>query len=113
MTELVKKLTIPPEKRTEYDCKLMAKALYVFISSIAAFKDGLLVCCCCCYLAFCAQLYQLDVHIVSPASLIFEYAIKDFLERMPSQWPDMLRCRLWTTSRQYFRKVYIMSHTAL
>ena len=32
---------------------------------------------------------------------------------MPSQWPDMLRCRLWTTSRQYFCKVYIISHTLL
>ena len=44
--ELVKKLAVPPEKRTNYDCKLMADALYVFISSIDPFKEGLCVVCC-------------------------------------------------------------------
>ena len=39
--ELVKKLAVPPEKRTNYDCELMADALYVFISSIAPFNEGL------------------------------------------------------------------------
>ena len=32
---------------------------------------------------------------------------------MPSQWPDMLSCRLWTTNRQYFYKVYIKNYTLL
>ena len=41
--ELVKKLAVPPEKRTNYDCGLIADALYVFISSIDPFKEGLCV----------------------------------------------------------------------
>ena len=39
--ELVKKLAVPPKKRTNGDRKLIADALYVFISSIAPFKEGL------------------------------------------------------------------------
>lgn len=42
MPELVKKLIVPPEQRTNADCKLMADALYMFISSIGAFKEGAL-----------------------------------------------------------------------
>jgi len=38
--ELVKKLAVSPEKRTNIDRKLIADALYVFISSIAPFKEG-------------------------------------------------------------------------
>ena len=56
ISELVKKLIIPPEKRTEYDCKLMAKALYVFISSVAAFKEGLLLLLLLLWLSFCLLL---------------------------------------------------------
>ena len=41
--ELVKKLAVPPEKRTNYECGLIADALYVFISSIAPFKEGLCI----------------------------------------------------------------------
>ena len=39
--ELVKKLVVPPGKRTEDDCELMAGALHVFISSLPAFNEGL------------------------------------------------------------------------
>ena len=70
MPELVKKLIVPPGKRTEYDCKLMAKALYVFISSIPAFKDGLVL-----LLLFCFLLTQPDFDPVSPESLIFAHAM--------------------------------------
>ena len=45
MSELVKKLVVPPEKRTNDDCELIAGALYVFISSMAQFKDGLCILC--------------------------------------------------------------------
>ena len=45
MPELVKKLAVPPEKRTNYDCKLIAGALHVFISSLAEFKEGLCILC--------------------------------------------------------------------
>ena len=84
----------------------MAKALYVFITSIAAFKEGLLL-----LLLLCFLLTTQSTRPVSPVSLIFEHAKKDFLDRMPWQWPGMLSCRLWTTSRQYFCKVhYIISH---
>ena len=41
--ELVKKLTVLPGKRTDEDCKLMAGALYAFVSSMEAWKDGLLI----------------------------------------------------------------------
>ena len=41
MPELVKKLAVPPKKRTNYDTKLIADALYIFISSVAPFKEGL------------------------------------------------------------------------
>ena len=41
--EVIKKLIVPPGKRTDEDCKLLADALYVFISSIPAFKEGLLI----------------------------------------------------------------------
>ena len=57
--ELVKKLIVLPEKRTEDDCKLMADALYVFISSIAAFKEGSLI----------------SSHHTNMASLIYEQNI--------------------------------------
>ena len=43
MPELVQKLAVPPEKRTNDDCELIAGALYVFITSMAAFKDGLCI----------------------------------------------------------------------
>ena len=45
MPELVKKLVVPPEKRTSDDCELIASALYVFILSIAEFEDGLCIVC--------------------------------------------------------------------
>ena len=43
ISKLVKKLIVPPGKRTDEDCQLMADALFFFISSIPAFKDGLLI----------------------------------------------------------------------
>ena len=43
INELVKKLIVTPGKRTDEDCRLMADALFFFISSIPAFKDGLLI----------------------------------------------------------------------
>ena len=43
ISELVKKLIVPPGKRTDKDCRLMAHALFFFIASIPGFKDGLLI----------------------------------------------------------------------
>ena len=43
MPELVKKLHVPPGKRTSADCQLMADALYDFVTSMEAWKDGLLI----------------------------------------------------------------------
>ena len=40
IAELVKKLLVPREKRTNYDCKLIGRALHTFVSSISAFKEG-------------------------------------------------------------------------
>ena len=45
MPELVKKLAVPPEKRANDDCELIAGALHVFISSIAEFGEGLCILC--------------------------------------------------------------------
>ena len=41
--ELVQKLIVPPGKRTYEDCRLMAGSLHAFVSSIEAWKDGLLI----------------------------------------------------------------------
>lgn len=61
MPELVKKLGVPPEKRTNYDCKLIANALLAFISSIAEFKDGLYNPSLC--LAVSVSLFVISIHI--------------------------------------------------
>ena len=83
MPELVNKLAVPPGKRTEEDCNLMATALYVFVLSIAACKDGLLISS---QHANMALLSSLSPPPPSPVFLTFdEKYSQDFLERMRSQ----------------------------
>ena len=41
MPELVKKLNVPPLRRTNVDCQLMAEALYAFVTSMEEWKEGL------------------------------------------------------------------------
>ena len=72
MPELVKKLIVPPKKRTAADCKLMASALHVFISSIPGFKDGLLI-----------SPASLQQHVLLRISNFRMKHAQDFLKRMP------------------------------
>ena len=93
MPELVKKLNVPPLRRTNVDCQLMAEALYAFVTSMEAWKDGLLI---------------YSNHTNTALSRIPNFRVQyaqDLLKRMHSQWPDMLGCGLWTRTKQYFRKV--------
>ena len=43
INELIKKLIVPPGKRTDENCQSMADALHAFVSSMDAWKDGLLI----------------------------------------------------------------------
>ena len=91
--ELVKKLTVPPARRTDVDCKLMADALYAFVSSIEAWKDGLLI-----------SSNHTNTALSRISNFRLPYA-QVLSKRLHSQWPDMLSCRLWTRTKQCFCKV--------
>ena len=91
--ELVKKLNVPPARRTDVDCKLMADALFNFVSSMEAWKDGLLT-----------SSNHTNTALSRISNFRLPYA-QVLSKQMHSQWPDRLNCRLWTRTKQYFRKV--------
>ena len=71
----------------------MADALYAFVTSMEAWKDGLLT-----------SSNHPNAALSRISKFRLQYA-QDLLKRMHSQWPDMLSCRLWTRTKQYFREV--------
>ena len=71
----------------------MADALYAFVSSMEAWKDGLLI-----------SSNHTNTALSRISNFRLSYA-QDLSKRMHSQWPNRLSCGLWTRTKQYFRKV--------
>ena len=71
----------------------MADALFDFVSSMEAWKDGLLI-----------SSNHTNTAISRISKFRLPYA-QVSSKQMHSQWPDRLGCGLWTRTKQYFRKV--------